>query len=535
MHSWHRVNSARYDVGKDRSGCTPETRVDILNRICDWALDNSPASPPVYWLSGMAGTGKSTIAYTIAERFDDDERFPKILGATFFCSRQIEDTRKRINVIPTISYQLACRIRSYTQALLKVDVVECSTTLKNQIRKLLADPWSHSGEERDKMLPPYLIIIDALDEIEEGDGSAFLKDLLTTLNDGNLHRIKFLITSRPDPQLVKSWETSQGVIFHLEDVDMREVEGDIRKFLRTELPDLPERRIENIVERANGLFIFAATVVRYIKPTTDTTPFEEERALGDLFQQPGGGDGSVLSMNMMMDDLYQQVLASALRHSRNLQYRLEILHIILCAQEPLSVSNIVELCKCDKDTIQAVISSLHATLYISRKDGHIYWYHATFQDFFFDDKRSSNLTDHLSRKPFNVFCNQSRIHAILAEHCFEAMKSLLHFNICKLPSSFLLDWEVGDLEQRIQDNITEVLRYSLCHWGSHLIQGGDAGNELPTFLRHFLDKQLLFWIEAMNLIRSKRHCLIQLQDVRAWLQKVREAQSRQSSANVQGI
>jgi len=503
--------------------------VDILNRICDWAMDDSPASPPVYWLSGMAGTGKSTIAYTIAERFDNEcgERFPKILGATFFCSRQIEDARKRINLIPTISYQLACRIRSYTQALLKVDVVECATTLKNQMRKLLADPWSHSGEQRDKILPPYLIIIDALDEIEEGDGSAFLKDLLTTLKDGKLHGLKFLITSRPDPQLVKSWGTSQGVIFHLEDVDTREVGGDIGKFLRTELPDLPDSKIENIVERANGLFIFAATVVRHIKPRKDTTRFEEERELDRLFQQPAGGDGSVPAMDIdkMMDNLYQQVLASAFsgHSSSNLRYRLDILHIILCSQEPLSVSNIVELSKCDKNTIQAVISSLHATLYISQKDGHIYWYHATFQDFFFDVKRSSNFTGPLSRQSFNVFCSQSRIHAILAEHCFEAMKSLLRFNICKLPSSFLLDREVGDLEQQIRDNITEVLRYSLRHWGSHLIQGDHSGNEIRTSLGHFLDNQLLFWIEAMNLIRSKSQCIIQLQVVRAWLQKVREA------------
>ena len=508
-------------MGKDRSGCTPETRVDILTWICDWALDNSPASPPIYWLSGMAGTGKSTIAHTIAERFDDDgERFPKILGATFFCSRQDPDARKRINIIPTVSYQLSCRIRSYTQALLKVDVAEYSTTVKHQMRKLLADPWSYSGEQRDKMLPPYLIIIDALDEIEEGGGSAFLKDLLTSLNDGNLRGLKFLITSRPDPQLVKNWETSQGVIFHLEDVDMRDMDEDIGKFLRTELPDLPDSKTKIIVERAKGLFIFAATVVRYIKPSLDTTRFEEERALDDLFQQPAGGDGSVPAMNKMMDNLYQQVLASALGHSSNLQYRLNILHIIICAREPLSVSNMVELCKRDKDTIQAVVSSLHATIYISQKDGRIYWYHATFQDFFFDVNRSSNLTDPLSKKSFSVFCNQSGIHAFLAEHCFEVMKSLLRFNICKLPSSFLLDREVQDLEQKIRENITEVLRYSLRHWGSHLTQGGHAGNELCTSLRYFLDKQLLFWIEAMNLIHLKRQCVTQLQDVGAWLQKV---------------
>ena len=91
LDAWPHSESAKYNVWTEkltRSGCTPGTRVDILQSIQRWALDFSPDSPHVYWLNGMAGTGKSTIAYTIAKSFDqeNDPRLPQLLGATFFCS-----------------------------------------------------------------------------------------------------------------------------------------------------------------------------------------------------------------------------------------------------------------------------------------------------------------------------------------------------------------------------------------------------------------------------------------------------------------
>ena len=53
-----------------REICTAGTRVRILDDITMWAKDNSPDSPNIYWLFGSAGSGKSTIAYTIARRFE---------------------------------------------------------------------------------------------------------------------------------------------------------------------------------------------------------------------------------------------------------------------------------------------------------------------------------------------------------------------------------------------------------------------------------------------------------------------------------
>src|SRR6188768_4349200 len=83
-----------------RSVCTPNTRVRILKDITDWANDTSPESQAVYWLYGPAGSGKSTIANTIARNFDAAQPHPNsteretiVLGANFFCSRQFEETR----------------------------------------------------------------------------------------------------------------------------------------------------------------------------------------------------------------------------------------------------------------------------------------------------------------------------------------------------------------------------------------------------------------------------------------------------------
>ena len=58
--------------------------------------------PPVYWLNGLAGTGKSTIAQTIAERLFAEGQ----LGASFFCSRDFEDRSNLDLIFPTLAAQL---------------------------------------------------------------------------------------------------------------------------------------------------------------------------------------------------------------------------------------------------------------------------------------------------------------------------------------------------------------------------------------------------------------------------------------------
>ncbi|KAJ7651049.1 hypothetical protein FB45DRAFT_997746, partial [Roridomyces roridus] len=58
-----------------RRACTPGTRKELLEKLENWALDKSPNTSPIFWLSGMAGTGKSTVAYTICKLLQGHKQF----------------------------------------------------------------------------------------------------------------------------------------------------------------------------------------------------------------------------------------------------------------------------------------------------------------------------------------------------------------------------------------------------------------------------------------------------------------------------
>jgi hypothetical protein len=145
-----------------------------LDDITTWANDRSPASPRVFWLTGQAGSGKTTIAYTIAQRFSDvDANHHTVLGANFRCSRQFQETQVQTRILPTIAYQLARKCKSYANALHVADKFDAvDHKVATQIQDFLVRPWQQSEAACPPELPPYLIVIDALDEIKDNGGSA---------------------------------------------------------------------------------------------------------------------------------------------------------------------------------------------------------------------------------------------------------------------------------------------------------------------------------------------------------------------------
>src|SRR5436853_7855445 len=66
-----------YDHQHERN-CLRDTRVDILRLVTEWV--DGTSTKGIFWVNGMAGTGKSTIARTLASHFASENR----LGASFF-------------------------------------------------------------------------------------------------------------------------------------------------------------------------------------------------------------------------------------------------------------------------------------------------------------------------------------------------------------------------------------------------------------------------------------------------------------------
>ncbi|CEL54397.1 putative WD repeat-containing protein alr3466 OS=Nostoc sp, (strain PCC 7120 / UTEX 2576) GN=alr3466 PE=4 SV=1 [Rhizoctonia solani AG-1 IB] len=120
-----------------RRACTHDTRVQILLELNEWSLDL--AVPNIYWMNGMAGTGKTTIAYTFSESL----KVRKTLGASFFCSRTSGECRDIGRIMPTIAYQLARYSRPFQVALARIlgsDPDIGTQSITHQFEKLIMEP-----------------------------------------------------------------------------------------------------------------------------------------------------------------------------------------------------------------------------------------------------------------------------------------------------------------------------------------------------------------------------------------------------------
>ncbi|KAG6843251.1 hypothetical protein H0H87_006685 [Tephrocybe sp. NHM501043] len=530
LNNWPYSRTAQYNTDLEdaallaRRACSDGTRVHILERISQWAQDSSPLSPQVFWLTGQAGSGKSTIAYSVAQDFDEGGKWPNLLQATFFCSRQFKDTRSRNYIIPTVVYQLARRSKSFAHALLNADKEDSVNTASKQMKDLFVNPWKESAHGRSPDLPPYLVIIDALDEIDDQGGSKFLKDLLTVVNAGELHGLKFLVTSHPDPGLAalcKSFSTD--AVCCLFDVAEEEIKGDITKYLQAELPMLKAQpRFAELVTQSNDLFIYASTAVRYILRRGHTT-----KQQCDLMHKllDSINDHKTLNISrvvLQIDLLYQQILSYAFSEleENHFQDHLCILHTILCTQERTSSAVIAGLLDSNiddcKDQIDSLVNDLHAVLYV--KNGCIFWYHASFPDFIFTQTRSKFSIPGTPSQLYELSCDPTFHHEFLAKQCFSIMMSGLHFNICDHPSSFLLDSEVPGLQAIVDQKISNGLKYSCMYWAQHMIKAGYGGTwALIDQLREFLSMHVLFWMEAMNLMQQIKQCITMLQLVQAYV------------------
>jgi hypothetical protein len=218
----------------------------------------------------------------------------------------------------------------------------------------------------------------------------------------------------------------------------------------------------------------------------------------------------------LIDALYRQIMVDAFSMFKDeiLACRLRILYTFLCTAERTSPSIATALAvedDGDDDVALAVAEDLHAVLYT--QGDRIFWYHASLPDFIFDPDRSNF-------DKFAFWCNESSPHNLLRESRFRIMKSGLRFNMGDIK---LFDRDNTEaLSEKVHNNISAVLRYSSRNWIHHLpsLQVINTDN-LRFYIAEFLKIRVFFWIEAMNLLKSRNQCTPMLQHAREWVSKVR--------------
>ncbi|KAF4609761.1 hypothetical protein D9613_011913 [Agrocybe pediades] len=481
-----RYNSA-YSTAVKRRACTASTREQILNDLRTWVKD--PNGSKVFWMNGMAGTGKTTILYSFCEWLEDDKR----LAGNFFCSRASASCGDLNNIVRSIAYQLAHYSPAFRSELCKIlEEKQNPHTLNvgEQFKWVVATPLEKS---KDAIPDGAIIVIDALDECSDISATAlFLKVLMTY---ATRLPIKFLVASRPEPVILKNMQAPNFLpsMLRLHDVEQSFVEADIRLYLQEALYTMSPRpsseTIDQLARRSGKLFIYAATVARYVNPEDG-----EVNSKARLDTILGILPSSASLQEQELDRLYRSILSSAFDNmhleERELNIVSLVLQTVICAIEPMTTSMMSTVLAIPQEDVASSLSRLQSVLHVQEgPSGLVSILHASFPDFLCNKARSCEF-----------HCNAIEHNTKLAHSCFDMMSKELHFNMCDLESSYDFDEDVPDLEWKIQANISAALLYACKYWSSHLVHC-DLTSSIHYQLVEFLKFRLLFWMEVLNLTK----------------------------------
>ncbi|KDR74797.1 hypothetical protein GALMADRAFT_26562, partial [Galerina marginata CBS 339.88] len=269
----------------DPPKCHPNTRVAVLNKIMDWIHGTDPETRNelIMWLYGPAGSGKSAIARSIAELCEVEG----ILAATYFFSRFDLTRNHGRSLIATIAYQVSLcfpDIRDRIAGAINHDPFIFSRSLKSQIYSLITEPLQGRIEAGYFNIPnaPRIIVIDGLDECEDMDSQIKILDAISQACRQHQLPFIFLVASRPEPDIRTAFcfgYLSQISTRNPLDDDYLQSE-DVRLFLcdkfseiknshpfRAQIPAIwpSENALKALVNKSSGQFIYASTVVKFVK------------------------------------------------------------------------------------------------------------------------------------------------------------------------------------------------------------------------------------------------------------------------------
>jgi hypothetical protein len=475
--------------------CLPNTRVDVLREIYNWA--DRQDEQCIFWLYGLAGTGKSTIARTVARKYSE-----KRLGASFFFSRGGGDVGHAGKFVTTVAVQLAKNVPPLKRHICEAisdDNVIASQDLRDQWRQIVLAPLLKLP---DNSCPSsYVLVVDALDECDDDKNIRIILQLLAEARSLKRVRLRIFITSRPEiaiRQSVHQLPEAELQSFALHYILAATVDQDISLFFAHDLTLVGqensleagwpgERAIKCLVQKASGLFIWAATACRFIRDGL----FAEER-LRILLE----GGISTAAPEEHLNGLYITVLQNSIRPGYTEQEKQglcsmlrDILGSIVVLFSPLPADSLSRLPHLTKRKVNQVLKDLHAILDIPKDQSNpLRLHHPSFRDFLLDKYRCGDP---------KFWVDEKQAHQALADSCIQLMSASLKQDICSVGAPGML---VTDIERsQVEQCLLPEVQYACIHWVQHL-QKGDIQLHDNSQAYGFLQKHLLHWLELMSLI-----------------------------------
>jgi len=476
------VPAALYDTQPEEAGCMPGTRTRVLSMFFEWAKDDPMR---IFWLAGLAGTGKTSIAVTLCHMLQNEPDL--VFGGAFFCSRiaNISELTDARCIIPTLATIFAEQTPVFAAALAAQLAVDSRAPLKPisvQVIQLLQKPLSSLSSSSH----PIIFLIDALDECsDENEVKKLIRAISTLACDA---KVKFIVTSRPETHISISLASDTSFILKLHTIDKEEVTEDIRACIDHAFSEHPldeewytTSDIDLLANCADGLFIFASTVFSYI---LDTESVEDRmaRLQTALFAMK---DSKVATGPL--DIIYEFVLTRASNTAevepRELAFTQQTLACILAARVPLSIAVLAELLGRKSEVLRGSLRRLRSVVHVPDdvNQPELRTVHASFGDYLCE------------RASAELRISATLGNELLARGCIFILAEQLHFNVSNSRTSHEANTGIGS------SNVTLSLEYACLQWAYHLAGLTHAG-AFDEELKDTICPRFLFWLEVMSIL-----------------------------------
>ncbi|KAF8325230.1 uncharacterized protein EI90DRAFT_3073466 [Cantharellus anzutake] len=428
--------------------CLEGTRTRLIDCIMSWCRNMEDDTKRVMLLTAVAGAGKTSVAHSIAAKCESEG----LLLLTFFF--KAGEQSRPDHLFSGMARSLAKRDPSYCASItsiLRDDPTLATASFSVQFERLVAGPlrWRAFGD-------PVVVIVDALDECEPGDFER-LADIFRKEAPKLPSNIKFFVTSRPtylvNCLLSPNFPIDRSGIDILDNANKQ----DCSVYVRMQLHRLKGDRsgcedgfeeedslVEDISEKAGGLFIWISTVFRYVRLLNTGTSRSTDSPEG------------------VMGMLYMTILDKCGWGEEDFVHDYPIvMGAILIAEQPLSIAAwdaILSpfLNSSVRDTLVELASLL---LGVPNSDTPIRIIHQSFREFLTSQIGPESL-DH------RYMVDMRRVNATMALRCTE----ILNKDLCCVEGLGLIEYlgQKDELPRIPQEMLSEQLRYSCRYTVCHL-------------------------------------------------------------------
>ena len=382
-------------------------------------------------------------------------------------------------MVLTLAYQLAHSVPA-TKPLIKKVLLSDPTIdqkpLNYQFKELMIKPMlavTNTFLVSLKARQRFVIVVDALDECDDKDLTAQFIDMIINACQG-IGRFPFRIffTSRVEEHIRDKFESphAKKAICCLDLLDF-DAHIDICTFFQARfihihttnrfMRGVPEpwpsdKDLDVLVEKANGSFIFASTLIKF---------FEDDEFPPTILQR-------VLKADVGLDLLYTQVL-SAVPRNDNFD---RLVGTVILLTHPLSVTALGHLLQLESHVMLRVLLGIQSIVLIPADDHQpVQLFHTSFRDFMMAKSQSDNY-----------FVDPPARNLSIATNCLKV--------IIAGSEELILE---GEAQEYACLNWIHHLGNGLTQGGSHFLDLSSSNNSLLTHLTAFKGQSFNCWINTL--------------------------------------